>query len=88
MIQLGRLIVVLGSVGQKTPILPVATDKETNILAAINVQGKKLHTLKTCNIYLVVSLHTVDWLHVLEGLVGGNEYRKKQFRASESILRY
>ena len=50
----------------------MATDKETSILSAINVQGKKFNTMKTFfSNYHVVSSHMIDWLHVLEELVGG-----------------
>ena len=76
MIQLGRLFVALRSaVGKRIPFFAVATEKETGILSAINVQGKKLHTMKTCfNNYRVVSSYIVDWLHELEELVGSFKY--------------
>ena len=50
----------------------MATEKETSILSAVNVQGKKVHAIETFfSHYHVVSSHIIDWLHVLEELVKG-----------------
>ena len=48
------------------------TEKETSISSPINVQGKKLYTMKTFfSNYNVVSSHMIDWLHLLEELAEG-----------------